>query len=160
MMPVFEHTFAKELGPVEMTPSRLALPMIGARARLGFPSPADDFLDDGLDLNQLLIRNPDATFLYRADGDSMILRGILSGAILIVDRSIQVQNNDVVVAGWNGEAPVCKVVNGLPDRIELYSANPEFGVLIPPSDAEIEMFVVVHVINPMVRKRAKRVRPG
>jgi len=147
------------LGPARIDPRRLRLPVIGARARLGFPSPADDFLEDALDLNELLVRNPAATFFYRAHGDSMIGAGICSGDVLIVDRSVSVQNGDKVLASWGGEAPVCKILQGLPERILLYSANPDFPVLIPPPDAEVELFAVVGVVRQEVRGRKRRVRP-
>lgn len=147
------------LGPARAEPRRLRLPLIGARVRLGFPSPADDFLDDSLDLNELLVRNPAATFFYRAHGDSMTGAGICSGDVLIVDRSVTVQNGDKVLAGWGGEAPVCKILQGLPERILLYSANPDFPVLVPPPDVEVELFAVVGVVRQEVRARKRRVRP-
>lgn len=147
------------LGRAIIDPPRRHLPLIGARARLGFPSPADDFIEDALDLNELLIRNPAATFFYRAEGDSMVGAGVCSGDILIVDRSVTVQNGDKVLASWGGEAPVCKIVRGLPERILLYSANPDFPVLVPPADVEVELFAVVGVVRQEVRGRKRRVRP-
>lgn len=132
--------------------------MLGARVRLGFPSPADDFLDDSLDLNELLINNPAATFYYRAEGDSMLGAGVRSGDVLIVDRSVTVQNGDLVLACWGGDSPVCKILRGLPNRVELYSANSDFPVLIPPSDAEVELFAITGVVRQMVRARGRRVR--
>lgn len=74
-----QYTTAQLIGAAAIDPPFVRLPVIGARARLGFPSPADDFLDDTLDLNNLLIRNPAATFFYRAHGNSMLRAGILSG---------------------------------------------------------------------------------
>ena len=154
-----QHTTAQLLGAAAIDPSRCLLPLSGANVRLGFPSPADDFLDDALDLNELLIRNPAATFFYRAVGDSMTGAGVCSGDILIVDRSVSVQNGDKVLATWGGEAPICKIVRGLPEQILLYSANPDFPVLIPPADIEVELFAVVGVVRQEVRGRKRRVRP-
>ena len=85
--------------------------------------------------------------------------GVCSDDILIVDRSVSVQNGDKVLATWGGEAPVCKIVRGLPERILLYSANPDFPVLIPPTDIEVELFAVVGVVRQEVRGRKRRVRP-
>ena len=156
----FQHTTAHLLGAAAIDPPFLRLPVIGARVQLGFPSPADDFLDDTLDLNNLLIRNPAATFFYRAHGNSMIRAGILSGDILIVDRSVTVQNGDVVLACLGGESPICKVLRGLPDRIELHSANPNYPVLIPSPEAEVELYCVIDVVRQLVGERERRVRPG
>jgi DNA polymerase V len=153
------HTYGQYIGSAAFDPIRCRLPVSGSNVRLGFPSPADDFLDEALDLNELLIRNPAATFFYRAVGDSMTGAGVCSGDILIVDRSVSVQNGDKVLATWGGEAPVCKIVRGLPERILLYSANPDFPVLIPPSDVEVELFAVVGVVRQEVRGRKRRVRP-
>jgi DNA polymerase V len=147
------------LGQAASEPTRLLIPIMGAMARLGFPSPADDFIEDTLDLNTLLIRNPPATFFYRAVGDSMTGAGVCSGDILIVDRSVTIQNGDKVLATWGGESPVCKIIRGLPDRILLYSANPDFPVLVPPTDVEVELYAVVGVVRQEVRGRKRRVRP-
>lgn len=153
------HTTAIFIGEAAIDLARQRRPLAGAPARLGFPSPADDFLDDALDLNELLIRNPAATYFYRAEGDSMVGVGVWSGDILIVDRSVTVQNGDKVLASWGGESPVCKIVRGLPDRILLYSANPDFPILIPPMDVEVELFAVVGVARQEIRSRKRRVRP-
>ena len=154
-----QHTTAQLIGVAAIDPPFVRLPVIGARVRLGFPSPADDFLDDTLDLNNLLIRNPAATFFYRAHGNSMLRAGILSGDILVIDRSVQVQNGDIVLACWGGEAPVCKILRGLPDRIELHSANPNYPVLVPPPETEVELLCVIDVVRQLVRERERRVRP-
>lgn len=154
-----DNCLASYLGSASATPSKLLVPLLGARVRLGFPSPADDFIEDALDLNELLIRNPAATFFYRAEGESMVGAGVCSGDILIVDRSVTVQNGDKVLATWGGESPVCKIVQGLPEQILLYSANPDFPVLTPPPDVEVELFAVVGVVRQEVRGRKRRVRP-
>ena len=146
----FLNTTAQFLGAAAIDPPFLRLPVVGARARLGFPSPADDFLDD---------RNPAATFFYRAHGNSMLRAGILSGDILVVDRSVAVQNNDIVLACWGGESPVCKIIKGMPERIELHSANPSYPVLIPPQDVELELYCVIDIVRQLVGERERRVRP-
>ena len=90
----------------------------------------------------------------------MLGAGIRSGKVLIVDRSVTVQNGDLVLACWGGDSPVCKLLRGLPNRIELCSANPEFPVLIPPSDTEVELFAITGVVRQMVRARGRHVRSG
>lgn len=72
----------------------------------GFPSPAEDYLEGRLDLNQLLIRKPAATYFVRVVGDSMIGAGIHSGDLLVVDRSLEAGDGRVVIAVLNGELTV------------------------------------------------------
>lgn len=150
---------AKLYWDAAIDPVALPIPVLGAKARLGFPSPADDFLDDTLDLNDWLVRNPAATFCYRAEGDSMLGVGIRSGDILVVDRSVTIQNGDLVLACWGGDAPICKIVQGLPETVRLHSANPEFPPIFPPQDAEIELFAITGIVRQVVRNRGRRVRP-
>ncbi|WP_258077068.1 LexA family protein [Xanthomonas arboricola] len=96
------HTYARLLGPACLDPVPLCLPVSALRIQLGFPSPAEDFQDDELDLNRVLIRNPPATFLYRAEGWSMILAGVCDGDILVVDRSVRPIQGDMGAGhlGW------------------------------------------------------------
>ena len=82
------------------------LPLFLARVPAGYPSPADDYMEDRLDLNRHLIKHPAATFFVRASGDSMIGAGIHSGDILVVDRSLEPGNNTVVIAAINGDLTV------------------------------------------------------
>ncbi len=81
----------------------------------GFPSPATDYMEGELDLNQFLIRNPDATFFVRVNGDSMINAGIMDNDILIVDRSLQSRNGSIILAVVDGEFTVKRLAvrNGL-----------------------------------------------
>ena len=83
-----------------------SLPLFLERVSAGFPSPADDYMEDRLDLNRYLVRHPAATFFVRASGDSMIGAGIRSGDILVVDRSLEPGDNSVVIAVINGELTV------------------------------------------------------
>jgi DNA polymerase V len=129
------------------TSTRVELRLFLCRVPAGFPSPADDYLDDFLDLNKKLITNKSATFLARAEGDSMKGAGIFSGDILIVDRSIKPVSGKVVVASLNNELVVkrYKVVNG---KAFLKSENASFEP-IPLDDChELVIWgVVVHCIH-------------
>jgi DNA polymerase V len=80
----------------------LRLPLIGGRVEAGFPSPADDFIERSLDLNEQLIANPIATFFMRASGHSMTGAGINDGDLLIVDRSITPSHGNIVIAVIDG----------------------------------------------------------
>ncbi len=86
--------------------TRYALPIFLGRLPAGFPSPADDYLEGKLDLNRHLIKHPAATFFVRVTGDSMIGAGIHSGDLLVVDRSLEPIDRNVVVAVLDGELTV------------------------------------------------------
>lgn len=88
------------------TPSRVLLPLYGHKVAAGFPSPADDYVEGQLDLNEHLIPHKEATFFLRVSGDSMINVGIQSGDLLVVDRSIEPKNNKIVIAAIDGELTV------------------------------------------------------
>ncbi|MEM9151528.1 MAG: translesion error-prone DNA polymerase V autoproteolytic subunit [Cyanobacteria bacterium P01_F01_bin.3] len=87
----------------------VALPLYDSAVSAGFPSPADDHLDRELDLNELLIEHPAATFFARAAGNSMEPAGIFDGDLLVVDRSLKPRDGRVVVAAVNGELTVKRV---------------------------------------------------
>ena len=80
----------------------LRLPLIGPRVEAGFPSPADDFIEGSLDLNEQLIDNPIATFFVRASGHSMHGAGIHDGDLLVVDRAITPESGSIVIAVIDG----------------------------------------------------------
>ena len=82
------------------------LPLYAHKVVAGFPSPAEDYVEERLDLNEKLIRNKEATFLLSVQGDSMKDVGILDGDILVVDRSIQPQDGKIVIAALDGELTV------------------------------------------------------
>ena len=86
--------------------TRYALPVFLGRLPAGFPSPADDYIEGKLDLNRHLIKHPAATFFVRVTGDSMIGAGIHSGDLLVVDRSLEPADKNVVVAVLDGELTV------------------------------------------------------
>ena len=71
--------------------------------KAGFPSPADDYIHDTLDFNRDLIRNPEATFYGKVEGDSMIDAGINDGDIAVIDRALEAEHGDVIVAFINNE---------------------------------------------------------
>jgi DNA polymerase V len=81
----------------------VALPLFLTKISAGFPSPAEDYLDRKLDLNEHLVKHPAATFFLKVDGQSMIKAGIHSGDILIVDRSLEPADKKIVIAGIRGE---------------------------------------------------------
>ena len=90
--------------------SKVELPLFNSHIRAGFPSPADDFIDKHLDLNEFLIKSPASTFFAWAEGESLRGIGIHDGDLLIIDRSINAKNGDVVVAAIDGEL-TCKILD-------------------------------------------------
>ena len=123
------------------------LPLFLSKIRAGFPSPADDYLDKKLDLNEYLIKHPAATFFVKVKGDSMIKAGINSGDILVVDRSLEPRDKKVVVAILNGEFTV-KRVRKMKDKLYLVSENDDYSPIEIKEGAEFEIWgVVAHVIH-------------
>lgn len=82
------------------------VPLYSCAVKAGFPSPAEDYIEDMLDLNQYLIKHPAATFIVKASGDSMINAGIFPGSLLVVDRSIEPSHGKIVIAALDGELTV------------------------------------------------------
>lgn len=115
----------------------------------GFPSPAEDYIEGNLDLNQYLIRHPAATFFVKVTGSSMIDAGIHDGDILIVDRSLKPANRKVVIAVVNGELTVrrIRVTRG---KVILISENKDYQPLQVEEDMDFEVWgVVTTVIHPL-----------
>ena len=124
------------------SPGRVCLPLFGHRVAAGFPSPADDYVEDRLDLNELLIQHQEATYFLRVTGDSMVSAGIHPGDLLVVDRAIPAQDGHVVVAEVNGELTVKRLrqVGGMP---ELHPENPAYPVIRFKEGQELRIWGVV-----------------
>lgn len=123
------------------------LPLVLAKVRAGFPSPADDYLDKKLDLNEFLVKHPAATFFVKVKGDSMINAGIHSGDILVVDRALEPKDKKIVVAVLNGEFAV-KRVRKIKDKLFLVSENENYAPIEIKEGAEFEIWgTVAHVIH-------------
>ncbi|WP_288253808.1 translesion error-prone DNA polymerase V autoproteolytic subunit [uncultured Hydrogenophaga sp.] len=128
--------------PVAIVASAMALPMPDAPVRAGFPSPAEDFAVNRLDLTQILVTHPQATFLLRVAGSSMRDAGIEDGDTLVVDRAIKPQHGHVVVAVVDGEFTV-KYLHQRAGRLRLKAANPTFPDIVPKDGQTIEVWGVV-----------------
>ena len=113
----------------------------------GFPSPADDFIENQLDLNEYLVRHPAATFCVRAKGDSMVNAGIFPGSILIVDRSLKPHQDSIVVAVLEGAFTV-KRLRREKELFILYPENPAYQPVEITAERDFSVWgVVVHVIR-------------
>ena len=127
--------------------TELLIPIFTSRVQAGFPSPADDHLEDTLDLNTHLIHHQEATFFVKAQGDSMIGAGIHQGDILIVDKSLTPKSGKIVIAVVDGEFTV-KRLHKYKGNITLKAENSEFeDIKIRGTDELIIWGVVTSVIH-------------
>ena len=108
-LPVETDLSIKEIYPATCD-TVLQRPLFLSGVSAGFPSPADDYLDRKLDLNEHLVKNPAATFFVRVAGDSMTGAGISDNDILVVDRSLEPSSNNIVIAVVNGELTVKRLL--------------------------------------------------
>jgi len=132
--------------------TRQHLPLFASRLKAGFPSPADDYLEDNIDLNRYLAEHPAATFLVRVDGDSMIGAGIFPGDIAIVDRSLvasdlKAMHNKVVLAVLDGEFTIKRLcVKG--KSVTLLPENDRYEPITIAQDGDFTVWgVVKHAIR-------------
>ncbi|MBC8208206.1 MAG: translesion error-prone DNA polymerase V autoproteolytic subunit [Desulfobulbaceae bacterium] len=117
-------------------------PLFACGVSAGFPSPADDYIERQLDLNELLIRNPPATFFVRVTGDSMTGAGINHDDLLVVDRSLEPASGRIIIAVLNGELTVKRFVLG--DGIcRLLAENPDYPPQEITADTTFEVWGVV-----------------
>ena len=119
-----------------------SVPLVECTTACGFPSPADDYLDRPLDFNELLIRNPAATFAVRLAGDSMTGAGLFPGDIAIVDRSLTPTPGCIVLALLDGEFTV-KRYRPRNGRIVLQAENPAFPDIEITEERAFEVWGVV-----------------
>lgn len=114
------------------------IPMLAVDVPAGFPSPADDYLEQSLDLNEHLIKHPAATFFMRVAGDSMKNAGIFSGDTLIVDKAVSPEDDSIVIAVLNGEFMV-KRLQKKGEELFLVSENPNYKPIkvLPDNDLTI-----------------------
>lgn len=112
------------------------------RVAAGFPSPAEDLGAQRIDLSQLLITHPQATFFVRAMGHSMVEAGIADGDILVVDKAVKPRHNHIVVAIVDGEFTV-KQLYQRSGRFKLKAANPTFPDILPKDGQTVEVWGVV-----------------
>ncbi|MDA0989995.1 MAG: transcriptional repressor LexA [Verrucomicrobia bacterium] len=127
---------AKKHGKLALTPKLTgAIRMLGS-VQAGFPSPAEEELLDTLSLDELLVDRPEATYMLRVSGDSMIDAGIFPGDIVLVEKGKAPRNNDVVIAQVDGEWTMKFFVKKGKD-ISLEAANKKYKTIRPRDSLEI-----------------------
>jgi DNA polymerase V len=133
--------FSLEIG------SELFLPMLSAGISAGFPSPAMDFMDVSIDLNQLMIKHPSATFFGRVQGSSMLDAGISDGDLLVIDRSLSPSNNKIAVCFIDGEFTIKRIQKEV-DCCWLMPANEKYKPIKVTNENDFLVWgIVTHVIK-------------
>lgn len=137
-------TFAKNSsGNSSSVPEQQEKPLLMlSPASCGFPSPAEQYAEMPLDLNDLLVKTPAATFFVRASGDSMTGAGIREGDILVVDRSIQAHNGHIVIACVDNEFTV-KFLQSDERGVSLHPANKKYSPIFFRDGMQLKIFGVV-----------------
>ncbi|MFI3222606.1 MAG: translesion error-prone DNA polymerase V autoproteolytic subunit [Methylococcaceae bacterium] len=131
------------------SPIKIPLPLFSGKVAAGFPSPADDYVEKNLDLNELLVQKPAATFFVRAQGESMLGAGIHPNDILVVDRSIDAVTGKIVICALNGELTV-KRLERENEQWQLKAENPDYPDIIIHEELEMVIWgVVTNVIHPL-----------
>ena len=118
------------------------LPYFLFSVQAGFTSPADGYIEKALDMNDYLIRNEDASFIFRISGQSMHDAGILDGDKVVVDRSIYPRHGDIVIAVVDGDFTIKRLFQR-GQRIELHPENPEFRPIVFREGQELKIWGVV-----------------
>jgi DNA polymerase V len=127
--------------PVPLASSSMVLPLANASVHAGFPSPAEDYLVKRIDLNEILVTHPQATFLFRVAGDSMQDLGIFDGDMLLVNRALKPRHGHIVVAVVDGEYAV-KQLYLRAGRLKLKAGNPTYPEIVPTEGQTIEVWGV------------------
>jgi len=133
--------------PFTENPTKLSLPLFSGKVAAGFPSPADDYVEKSLDLNELLVQKPAATFFVRAEGESMLGAGIHPNDILVVDRSIEPVPGKIVICALNGELTVKRLERD-GEQWKLKAENPAYSDIAIHAELEMVIWgVVTNVIH-------------
>lgn len=124
------------------TDSKISRPLIGTPIHAGFPSPATDYMEGNLDLNDYVVKHKASTFFVKVDGFSMINAGIFPDDILVVDRSLEATHNRVIIAIVNGELTV-KRLQIIGEEYWLVPENDEFQPIRVTEESEFFVWGVV-----------------
>lgn len=140
--------------------SKWAVPIYMTAVSAGFPSPAEDYVEGQLDLNDHLIPHPSATFMVRAVGDSMSGAGIFSGDILVVDRSVQACHGSIIIAVVNAELTVKRLYRRK-GVVRLEAANPAYPAIEISDETDLCCWgVVTAAIHQFDARSPRTARPA
>lgn len=118
------------------------IPLFLSKVQAGFPSPADDYLDQRLDINKYLVEHPSATFFVRVTGDSMKNAGIFENDILVVDRSLEPMHGKIIIAVVENELTVKRLYKKN-NQIRLIAENNDYAPIIINSSSQLHVWGVV-----------------
>ena len=135
MMEFFKPTELREI---------IVLPLFSDLVQCGFPSPAADYVEQRIDLNELLVAHPSSTYFVKAAGDSMIEAGISDGDLLVVDSSRTAEHGDIVIAAVEGEFTVKRLQ--LRPTVQLIPMNSAYSPIVVGSEDTLDVFGVVTFI--------------
>lgn len=122
--------------------SELKIPLFTETISAGFPSPADDYIEKKLDLNEHLIKNPSSTFLLKVKGDSMTDAGINDGDILVVDRSIEPSDGKIVIGVVDSEFTVKRILKK-GKKLFLQAENKDYKPIEITEDMDFKIWGIV-----------------
>lgn len=138
--------------------THMPLPYADMGVQAGFPSPAQDYLNETIDLNRELIRHPASTFYARVEGNSMINEGIEPGDILVIDRSIEPADGDLAVCCLDGDFTL-KRISLSEGKIWLIPSNEQFDPILVTPDNRFEVWgVVTYTIKHFQRRPGRHDR--
>ncbi len=131
--------------------SSLPLPYADSGIRAGFPSPAQDYMELAIDLNKEIVKNPSSTFYGRVVGNSMQDEGIEEGDILVIDKSLELLNNDLAVCFVDGDFTV-KRVKIEQNAAYLIPSNPSYPIMKVTQDNE---FLIWGIVTYTIKKNRR-----
>ena len=128
----------------QLSPPSRSRPLFFDAVHGGFPPPAQDYIERQIDLNELLVTRPSATYFVRVEGDSMRDANIREGDLLVVDSSLNARHDDIVIAAINGEFTVKRLQTH--PCVQLMPMNPRYQPIRLREEEELEIFGVVTFI--------------
>jgi len=136
------YSIISQTTPIPLSDVQTLILKIKNQVCAGFPSPAEDLGAERIDLSKVLIKHPQATYLLKASGHSMVEAGIFDNDILVVDRAVKPRHNHIVVAVVDGDFTVKRLYQRA-GQIKLKAANPTFADITPKDGQEIVVWGVV-----------------
>lgn len=135
------------------TSTSMPLIYVDGGIKAGFPSPAQDYITESIDLNKMLVRHPASTFYAKVVGDSMSGEGIYEGDILVIDRSIEAEHGDLAVCCLDGEFTLKRLCMNRGERLYLMPSNRKYRPIevTPESD-----FMVWGVVTYTIKSNRRR----
>ena len=127
---------------LDSTTKKFKIPLLNDSVSAGFPSPADDYTEENIDLNEYLISNPFSTFFLRVKGDSMINAGIKDKDLIIVDKSLIAKPGNIVIAMIDGEFTI-KRLSIKNDELYLKAENHNYPDFSFKNHIDVQIWGVV-----------------